>query len=110
MLRAWNDWHLEEWAGPHPDRIIPLQLPWLRDPQIAADELRRNAERGFKAVSFPENPVDLGLPVGAHRPLGSVPARVRGDPDRHLPAQRLVVVDAVPAPGAPLEPTRRCSP
>jgi predicted TIM-barrel fold metal-dependent hydrolase len=61
-LRAWNDWHIEEWAGPHPDRIIPLQLPWLRDPEIAAADVRRNAERGFKAISFPENPVDLKLP------------------------------------------------
>jgi predicted TIM-barrel fold metal-dependent hydrolase len=61
-LRAWNDWHLEEWAGPHPDRIIPLQLAWLKDPEVAAADVRRNAERGFKAVSFPENPVDLGLP------------------------------------------------
>src|SRR5207244_2946362 len=61
-LRAWNDWHIEEWAAPHPDRIIPLQLAWLRDPEIAAADVRRNAERGFKAVSFPENPVDLGLP------------------------------------------------
>jgi predicted TIM-barrel fold metal-dependent hydrolase len=61
-LRAWNDWHIEEWAGPHPDRIIPLQLPWLCDPEVAAADIRRNAERGFKAVSFPENPVDLGLP------------------------------------------------
>ena len=61
-LRAWNDWHIEEWAGPHPDRIIPLQIAWLRDPEIAAADVRRNAERGFKAVSFPENPVDLKLP------------------------------------------------
>jgi predicted TIM-barrel fold metal-dependent hydrolase len=61
-LRAWNDWHIEEWAGPHPDRIIPLQIAWLRDPDIAAADVRRNAARGFKAVSFPENPVDLKLP------------------------------------------------
>ena len=61
-LRAWNDWHIDEWAGAHPDRIIPLQLAWLSDPEIAAADIRRNAERGFKAVSFPENPVDLGLP------------------------------------------------
>lgn len=61
-LRAWNDWHIEEWAGPHPDRIIPLQLVWLQDPYVAADDVRRNAERGFRAVSFPENPADLGLP------------------------------------------------
>jgi predicted TIM-barrel fold metal-dependent hydrolase len=61
-LRAWNDWHHEEWAGRHPDRIIALQLPWLSDPEVAAADVRRNAERGFKAVSFPENPADLGLP------------------------------------------------
>ncbi len=61
-LRAWNDWHIEEWAGPHPDRVIPLQLAWVNDPEIAAADVRANAARGFKAVSFPENPVDLGLP------------------------------------------------
>jgi predicted TIM-barrel fold metal-dependent hydrolase len=61
-LRAWNDWHIDEWAGPHPDRVIPLQLVWLSDPELAADDIRANAERGFKAVSFPENPVDLKLP------------------------------------------------
>jgi predicted TIM-barrel fold metal-dependent hydrolase len=61
-VRAWNEWHIDEWAGPHPDRIIPLQLAWLNDPVVAGDEIRANAARGFKAVSFPENPVDLGLP------------------------------------------------
>jgi len=61
-MRAWNDWHLAEWYGPHPDRIIPLQLPWLIDVELAADEIRRNAARGFRAVSFVENPHDIGLP------------------------------------------------
>jgi predicted TIM-barrel fold metal-dependent hydrolase len=61
-VRAWNDWHHEEWAGSYPGRIIPLQITWLQDPETAAAEVRRNAERGFKAVSFPENPVDLKLP------------------------------------------------
>ncbi len=62
-LRAWNDWHIEAWAGPYPERIIPLQLPWLVDVAVAAEEIRRNAERGFKAVSFPEFPAQLGLPA-----------------------------------------------
>lgn len=61
-MRAWNDWHLDAWAGPHPDRIIPLQITWLADPEVAAAEVRRNAERGFKAVSFAEFPAQLGLP------------------------------------------------
>jgi predicted TIM-barrel fold metal-dependent hydrolase len=61
-LRAFNDWHLEEWAGPHPERIIPLQLPWLADVEVATVEVRANAARGFKAVSFPEFPAQLRLP------------------------------------------------
>jgi predicted TIM-barrel fold metal-dependent hydrolase len=61
-VRAWNDWHAEVWAGTHPERIIPLQLPWLPDPDRAADEVRRNAARGFKAVSFPEFPAQLHYP------------------------------------------------
>ena len=61
-LRAFNDWHLEVWAGSHPERIIPLQLPWLADVGVAAAEVRANAARGFKAVSFPEFPAQLQLP------------------------------------------------
>ncbi len=61
-VRAWNDWHHEVWAGTYPERIIPLQITWLRDPQVAAAEIRKNAERGFKALSFPENPANLDFP------------------------------------------------
>jgi predicted TIM-barrel fold metal-dependent hydrolase len=61
-VRAWNDWHIEEWAAADPARMIPLQIPWLADPVVAADEIRRNAARGFRAVSFLEQPVDMGLP------------------------------------------------
>jgi predicted TIM-barrel fold metal-dependent hydrolase len=61
-VRAWNSWHLEEWAGTRPDRIIPCQIPWLLDPAVAAAEVRTNAERGFKAVTFSEAPHLLGLP------------------------------------------------
>ena len=62
-VRAWNDFHLEEWSKPYPDRIIPLQVPWLSDPALAAEEIRINAARGFKAVSFPEIPSNLKLPT-----------------------------------------------
>lgn len=61
-MRAWNDWHLDAWVGGHPERFIPLQVTWLRDPEVAASEVRRNAERGFRALSFPEMPEKLGLP------------------------------------------------
>jgi predicted TIM-barrel fold metal-dependent hydrolase len=61
--RAWNDWHLESWAGAYPERIIPCQVPWLLDPELGARMIRENAERGFRAVSFPEAPSGHGLPT-----------------------------------------------
>ena len=58
-MRAYNDWHLEELAGAHPGRIIPMQLVWFTDPEIGAAEIRRNSERGFKAATFPDLPHKL---------------------------------------------------
>jgi hypothetical protein len=60
-VRAWNQWHLEEWAGTHPGRIIPCQIPWLLDPEVGAAMIRSNAELGFRAVSFSEDPSRLGF-------------------------------------------------
>ena len=61
-LKAYNDWMIEEWCSVAPDRYIPCQLPWMTDPDTAAAEIRRNAERGYRAVSFSENPEGLGFP------------------------------------------------
>lgn len=60
--RAFNDWVHDEWWQPHPDRIIPLGITWLSDPQLGAAEIRRNAERGFRAVTLPERPHKIGYP------------------------------------------------
>lgn len=62
VMRAYNDWHIDVWASPYPERIIPVQITWLADAEIAAEEIRRNAARGFKAVAFTENPVNQGQP------------------------------------------------
>lgn len=61
-IRAWNDWLFEEWYQRHPERIVPLGITYLADPQLAADEIRRNAERGFRSVTLPERPHVIGLP------------------------------------------------
>jgi predicted TIM-barrel fold metal-dependent hydrolase len=53
---------LEEWCGADPDRFIACQVPWMADPVIGAEEIRRNADRGFQCVSFSENPHGLGFP------------------------------------------------
>ena len=62
-VRAYNDWMVEEWAGTAPDRLVPLCLIPLWDPGLAADEVRRNAARGVRAVAFSELPGKLGLPT-----------------------------------------------
>jgi predicted TIM-barrel fold metal-dependent hydrolase len=61
-VRAYNRWHLEEWAGSYPGRIIPMQLTWLPDPKVAAQEVYANAALGFRAVTFPDLPQRLGYP------------------------------------------------
>ncbi len=60
--RAWNDWMHEAWWSPHPDRVIPMGITWLSDPELGAEEIRRNAERGFRSVTLPERPHLLGYP------------------------------------------------
>ncbi|HVM67203.1 MAG TPA: amidohydrolase family protein, partial [Acidimicrobiales bacterium] len=62
VTRAWNDWFFEEWYSAHPDRIIPLGITFLSDPQVGAEEVRRNAERGFRSVTLPERPHRIGFP------------------------------------------------
>ena len=61
-VRAWNDWLHDEWFARHPERIVPLGIAYLADPEICAAEIRRNAERGFTSVTFPERPHAVGLP------------------------------------------------
>jgi predicted TIM-barrel fold metal-dependent hydrolase len=60
--RAWNDWLFEEWYSPYPERIVPLGITWIADPVLGAEEIRRNAERGFVSVTLPERPQGIGYP------------------------------------------------
>jgi predicted TIM-barrel fold metal-dependent hydrolase len=62
VTRAFNDWVYEAWWQPHPDRIIPLGITYLTDPDQGAAEIRRNAARGFRSVTLPERPHRIGLP------------------------------------------------
>jgi len=59
---AYNDWLVEEWCGDSNGRLIPVCLVPLWDPHLAAAEVRRNAERGVRAVAFSEIAAHLGLP------------------------------------------------
>jgi predicted TIM-barrel fold metal-dependent hydrolase len=61
-IKAYNDWMVEEWCGDSGGRLIPQCLIPLWDPELAAAEIRRNAARGVRAVSFTELPSALTLP------------------------------------------------
>jgi predicted TIM-barrel fold metal-dependent hydrolase len=61
-MRAYNDWTIDEWVATNPSRFIAQQIPWFHDPSLAGAEVRRNSERGFRAVTFSENPEALGFP------------------------------------------------
>jgi predicted TIM-barrel fold metal-dependent hydrolase len=60
--RAWNDWFFDEWYSPYPERMIPMGITWLSDPEIGAEEIRRNAARGFRSVTLPERPHRINFP------------------------------------------------
>ena len=61
-VQAYNDWMVEEWCGSSGGRLIPLIIVPLWDAELAAAEVRRNADRGVHAVCFSEIPPNLGLP------------------------------------------------
>jgi predicted TIM-barrel fold metal-dependent hydrolase len=61
-VRAYNDFHIDEWCAAAPDRFIPLGIVPAWDARLAAAEVERMAGKGFRAVSFPDSPVPLGLP------------------------------------------------
>jgi predicted TIM-barrel fold metal-dependent hydrolase len=61
-VQAYNDWMVEEWCGDSNGALIPLIIVPLWDAELAAAEVRRNAERGVHAVCFSEIPPHLGLP------------------------------------------------
>lgn len=61
-VHAYNDWMIEDWAGKHPDRLIPLGIMPLWDPEAMAKEIHRISRRGVNTVAFSENPSKFGLP------------------------------------------------
>ncbi|GAA1838611.1 amidohydrolase family protein [Pseudonocardia ailaonensis] len=66
-VRAYNDWMVEEWCGDSGGRLIPAQVVPLWDAELAAEEIRRNAARGVRAVTFSEIIGHLGFKNIHHR-------------------------------------------
>lgn len=68
MIKAYNDWHIDEWAGTYPGRIIPQAIVPLWDGKLAADEVNRVAKKGCHAITFPDNPYLAGF-TSVHDPM-----------------------------------------
>ena len=62
MVSAYNDWHIDEWAGTYPDRFIPIAVLPTWNPEAMCAEIRRVAAKGCRAVTMPELPHLEGLP------------------------------------------------
>lgn len=60
--RAWNDWHVQEWCASAPGRFIPMCLVPAWDIDETVRELKRMSALGCHAVSFSDNPANIGLP------------------------------------------------
>ncbi|MFE6820936.1 amidohydrolase family protein [Streptomyces sp. NPDC057690] len=62
MLKAYNDWHIDEWCAAYPGRFIPCAIMPVWNPQDLVQELRRVSAKGVRAVTMPELPHLQGLP------------------------------------------------
>jgi predicted TIM-barrel fold metal-dependent hydrolase len=66
LVRAYNDWHIDEWCAAHPGRFIPMALPVIWDAEACAAEIRRVSAKGVHSLTFTENPAALGYPSFHH--------------------------------------------
>ena len=62
MLKAYNDWHIDDWCAEYPGRFIPLGIVPMWDVDLAVEEVKRLASKGCRAITFAEAPHAFGLP------------------------------------------------
>jgi len=115
LVRAYNDWHIDEWCGAYPARFIPMALPMIWDAKKCADEVRRVAAKGCHSLTFTENPAALGYPSFHSRfwdPLWTALCDTNTVLSVHLGSSGQL---AIPAPDSPpdvmitLQPMNICS-
>jgi predicted TIM-barrel fold metal-dependent hydrolase len=62
LLKAYNDWHIDEWCGSYPGRNIPNAIVPYWDINATVEEIRRVVKKGCHAISFSDNPSLRGQP------------------------------------------------
>jgi predicted TIM-barrel fold metal-dependent hydrolase len=62
LVRAYNDWHIDEWCGSYPGRNIPCAILPYWDVAATVEEVKRVVRKGCHAVTFSDNPSLKGQP------------------------------------------------
>ena len=63
MVRAYNDWHIDQWCNVYPGRFVPLAISGFPlGADFMAEEIRRMADRGCHAVSLHPETHKAGYP------------------------------------------------
>lgn len=62
LLRAYNDWHIDEWCGTYPGRNIPMAIIPYWNIEATVAEIKRVAAKGCRAITFSDNPSLKGYP------------------------------------------------
>ena len=73
LMRAYNDWLIDEWCAADPERLFGAAILPLYDLEESANEIRRVAERGMKCIALPSSPQGIpgvkGYPDAAWEPV-----------------------------------------
>ena len=56
MLKAYNDWHIDEWCASNPGRFMPIALGPVWDPEALVEEAHRVAAKGCRCQTVPGSP------------------------------------------------------
>jgi predicted TIM-barrel fold metal-dependent hydrolase len=62
MLKAYNDWAIDEWAAAYPGRFIPQGIVPMWNIDLAVEEVHRLGKKGCRSISFLETPHVQGFP------------------------------------------------
>jgi predicted TIM-barrel fold metal-dependent hydrolase len=63
LIKAYNDWHIDELCATAPDRFIPMACLPYYDVGEAVAELTRCVDKGARTITMPSIPQLLGLPT-----------------------------------------------
>ena len=70
LVRAYNDWHIDEWCGAYPARFIPMAVPIIWDAEADRRGDPADGRQGVPLAQLHGEPGGAGLPELPRRVLG----------------------------------------